>query len=151
MTASNRLNCLPADMTVRELAQFRLLNNRLTKAERWIRECAARCANTSADVVMHAHVYCHFRTREPVFESSCEDVLATLDGGELTHSPDKDCDTCANERANMATPPLSDMLACAFFMELHRHLNRDWNAVLDVDRVHADFSIVFRRDFDGRS
>ncbi|WP_274379509.1 hypothetical protein [Burkholderia gladioli] len=38
------------------------------------------------------------------------------------------------------------MRGCALFIDLHRHLNFDWDALLDVDRVHAEISVAPHRD-----
>jgi hypothetical protein len=134
MSTSNRFNRAPDGMTIRELAQLRLLNDRLAEAERWIREQIATCANTAGNAALQTHLYCHSRTQRLVFKSGCDSILAMPDDGR-----------CAKPYANAA--PLADMLMCTFFVALHRHLGYDWSALLDVDRVRAHICIALCRDF----
>lgn len=134
MITSNRLNRAPDNMTIRELAHLRLLNDRLADAERWIREQITVCANTAGNAAIQTRVSFHSRTQRLVFESTGESVLEMPDGRHF-----------AKLYAN-AAPPM-DMPMCALFVTLHRHLGYDWSALLDVDRVRAQISFQLCHEF----
>jgi hypothetical protein len=134
MSTSNRFDRAPESMSIRELAQLRLLNDRLAEAERWILDQIATCADTIENAAVQAHLYCHSRTHRLIFESGCESLLAMSDDG-----------SCTKRFAKAA--PLADMPMCSFFVALHRHLGNDWGALLDVDRVRAHISVASYRDF----
>lgn len=119
----------PEHMTIRELARLRLLNDRLAETEHRLRERIAACTSAPAEVVVKVEAYDDHSGRLLAFE---------------THGAGR------REGAPLA-PPLADMRGCALFIDLHRHLNFDWDALLDVDRVHAEISVAPHRDARARA
>lgn len=134
MNTSSPYNRAPDSMTIRELAHLRLLNDRLADAERWMSEQIAAREHTAGNAGAQARVFFHWRAQWCVFESGAESGLAMRDG--------QSCETPCPQAA-----PLADMPICTFFAGLHRQLDYDWSAMLDIDcvRVHTAFTLC--RDF----
>ncbi|WP_321787981.1 hypothetical protein [Paraburkholderia sp. J94] len=138
MNASNSHGRSLADLTVRELAGLRLLNERLALAERGILERAfARTqpehdVESNNDVNVQAHVICH--------ATASDSATFTLDAHALLDNTHAQC-------ANEALPePLADMTACRLFNDLRvQHCGGDWTRMLVIDVIRIDLSIVQRR------
>jgi hypothetical protein len=144
MIASQRRRRSFEDMTLRELARIRLLNERFLEVEQWIHTCAAQYADASICVVADARVSCQSDTGNPDFQFSFDVPLARLDGRSRAGAADEQIDM------NAIAPMLADMRASSLFLEAHRRLNGDWSAMLDSVRVHVDLSITLRHAFDTR-
>lgn len=134
MNTSSTYNRAPDSMTIRELAHLRLLNDRLAYTERWMREQIAVREHTEGNAGVQARVFFHWRAQWCVFESGAESELAKRDG--------QSCETPCPQAA-----PLADMPMCTSFAGLHRQLDYDWSALLDVDCVRVHVSITVCRDF----
>ncbi len=160
MSESNSSRRTPADMTVRELASLRLLNDRLAKTERWILERALshlmhyrrrrtqsvvhtrlQDIATNEDIEVQAQILC-IATRQ---EETQEQVIALLDGRVLLdRRPEHHQD---DEQNKVKIPhPLADLHACRLFDELRlKHLADDWSQMLAIDAIRVEFSVVQRR------
>ncbi|WP_321950579.1 hypothetical protein [Paraburkholderia bannensis] len=160
MSDSNSSRRTPADMTVRELASLRLLNDRLAKTERWILERALshlmhyrrrrtqsvvhtrlQDIATNEDIEVQAQVLCIATCQE----ETQEQVIALLDGRVLLdRRPEHHQDT---ERHKSPVPhPLADLHPCRLFDELRlKHLADDWSQMLAIDAIRVEFSVVQRR------
>ena len=145
MTEPNCRKRSLVEMTVRELAHLRLLNERCLEIERWIHECVARTANASILVGAAAHLRYQFGAGNPGFDASIDVTLATLGASGRFDSPHGRCGRYA------IAAPLSDVCASTLFVELHRRLDGDWSAMLAVGHLHADLSISLRSEFDKRN
>ncbi|SDC86403.1 hypothetical protein [Paraburkholderia lycopersici] len=142
MTVSDCRNRSLADMTVRELAHLRLLNERLLEIEQWIRECAARISGASIFVFSGVQLRYRFGAGNRGVENRFDVALATLEAG------DRFGGASARRGKHRFAAPLSDVCPSPLFIELHRRLHGDWGAMLDVGHVHAALSISLRREFD---
>jgi hypothetical protein len=144
MTALQRYKGSWEDMTLRELARLRLLNERFLEVEQWIHTCAAQYADASNAAVAGARVRCQSETGNPDFEVTFDVPFVRRDDPIRTSG--------ADEQGALKTiaPPLANMRTSSLFLEVHRRLNGDWSAMLDAVRIHVDLSITLRHEFETR-
>ena len=152
-----------ADMTVRELARLRILNDRLQQAEHWIHRRAARClfdyhkagglkvgtvdAHTVEDVEVDATVCCVLPESHPDFEPDKDNIVATLSAGPLLVEKNELGEGNWNEVWEHEPHPLSDMRFCWLFHDLFDHqLKGNWDRMLDVGGVWIEVTITQQRD-----
>lgn len=160
-TASRRERKL-ADMTVRELAQLRLLNDKLTEAEHWVHRRAARCLfdyhrsgglkaakldeRTFEDVEVEAIVSCILSETHPDFRPDEDNVVATLNAGVLLIENNELDKENWNEVPEREPHPLSDMHFCWLFHDLFDHrLGGDWNRMLQIDGLEIEVTLKQQR------
>ncbi len=134
-------------MTVRELAQLRLLNEQFLLAENWVHRRAARwllhefeprVEQSNGWVAMpigvNATVVCTSRSAETK-------AIATLDVSPLTNAHQRPVETESRRARNETPPPFSDGLFCRRFVELlDDHLGGDWESMLDVDGLEVEIT-----------
>ena len=134
MAKSNYCNRALGDMTVRQLAHLRLMNDRLAEAELQVRDRLL-----GAD--FHIHVYCIASKPSEGPSSYRETVVARLDSSASLASPGgKTVDQIAlHGRARSAPDPLADMTMCRLFWEIwERELGGDWGKLLAIDEIHVE-------------
>jgi hypothetical protein len=112
MAKSNYCNRALGDMTVRQLAHLRLMNDRLAEAELQVRDRLL-----GAD--FHIHVYCIASKPSEGPSSYRKIVVERLDSSASLASPGgKTVDQIAlHGRARSAPDPLADMTMCRLFWE----------------------------------
>jgi hypothetical protein len=152
-----------ADMTVRELARLRLLNDRLQQAEHWIRRRAARCLfdyhkagglkavrldeQTYEDVEVDATVCCILHESHPNFELDKDNIVAKLDAGLLLVEKNELREGNWNEVWEQEPHPLSDMHVCWLFHDLFDHqLKGNWDRMLDIGGVWVEVAMAQQRE-----
>jgi hypothetical protein len=152
-----------ADMTVRELANLRLLNEKLQQAEHWIHRRAARSLfdyhkagglkaarldeQNFEDVEMDATVCCLLRETHPEFNPNGDNIVARLNAGLLLAAEAELGRGNWNEVWESEPHPLSDMHFCWLFHDLFDHqLKGDWNRMLDVGGLWIEVSLIQQRE-----
>jgi hypothetical protein len=152
-----------ADMTVRELANLRLLNEKLQQAEHWIHRRGARCLfdyhksgglkagrldeQTFEDVEVDATVACVLRETHPDFNPNEDNIVAKLNASLLLVAEAELGRGNWNEVRESEPHPLSDMQFCWLFHDLYDHqLKRDWNRMLDVGGLWIEVSLIQQRN-----
>lgn len=150
-----------ADLTVRELARLRILNEKLWQSEHWIRECTIRTLfavemadAASADTAeilagvsrqqpaMTVRILCVGQVSRGDFGLHYDDVIAILSAADLLEG-NKRCGqlqmTVADEYALLGRNPSS------LFNMLLSQLNGDWLRMLDVQTLKFEIAVTATR------
>jgi hypothetical protein len=153
-----------ADMTVHELAQLRLLNEKLIQAEHWIHRRVTQCrfdyytaggqeaanleSHVSEDFEVDASVWCVLRETHLDFKTDDDNIVAQLSGAALlVHNEDKLGVENWNEVWEPEPHPLSDMRFCWLFHDLFDHtLKGNWERMLDIGGVWVEVTLTQQRE-----
>ena len=152
------------DLNADELSRIRVLNQKLTDAEHWIRERAQQClaayyeaggvknhhfdSHLSEDVEVEAKVTCILRADHLDFKDDDDNIVAELNASFplVEGCEDGLCVTNWNELGAVGDHPLTDVHFCYLFHDLFDHvLRRDWDMTLAVGGLWIDVAIVQQR------
>jgi hypothetical protein len=162
MNGSERNKRRLADMSVRELARLRLLNDKLVQVEHWIHRRAARCLfdyhkagglkgtkldpHVTEDVDVDASVWCVLGETHPNYKSDSDNLVATLNAGLLLNTEDVLGQWNWNEVWEHEPHPLSDMHFCWLFHDLFDHqLKGNWDRMLDIGGLWVEVTMTQQR------
>ena len=159
-TGKRKLTDLSAD----ELSRIRVLNEKLTDAEHWIRERAQQCLaayyaaggvknhhvdpHLSEDAEIEAKVACILRKDHPDFRVDDDNIVAELNASFLlVEGCEEDLRlTNWSELGAVDDHPLPDVHFCYLFHDLFDHvLRRDWDMTLAVGGLWIDVLLVQQR------
>ena len=145
MTCSHCSGSFPrdlADLTVRELARIRLLNDQLTFIEQWIVAHASTFWHHSVTEIfgVQARVYCVARSGCACSDGKIVmefDVLTLLKGTQQFTAP------LSGQLTRRVTDNLfANMQACHLYRELsERQLPSEWNRLLEIDEIRVELVI----------
>jgi hypothetical protein len=159
-------NNLPtlADLTVRELAGLRILNDELWQSEHWIRERAARtlvatvtAAKANADTseiptrgsqqqpVFTARILCVGQASPGDCDEHSDNVIASLSGAALLEGNGR---RGYEQMAATGEGVLLWLNPCSLFNMLFNQVNGDWLRMLDVRSLRLEMAISATRSLD---
>jgi hypothetical protein len=155
---STRTNRTLADLTVRELASLRLLNERLAQAERWVLERSLTRSMNSREKMAFAHeteeldqvqaqakVSCLARGARPGWIANGDEIVAQLDCSVLFGRAEMTETLVIGQENEAPLNPLRDMLACRLFRDLRDlQLRGDLERMLAINTIRVEYSVLRR-------
>jgi hypothetical protein len=147
MTATTHQRRSLAEMSEKELVAIRMVINRLSKIEYWIRQNTRKLRgdapgseNGSTNTAnIRIDVFCILRESDPAFDPNGENFVAKLDGRAVltldtrTRSDGKTDTREADFRA------LSDMHICGLFHDLYEFgIARNWDALIQIGEISVE-------------
>ncbi|MGF6644276.1 hypothetical protein [Paraburkholderia sp. GAS82] len=158
MTASTSGHRRLADLSVSQVVDIRMLDNRLSKAEYWIHGAVARLRDEAvveqaASVDTHAshgvdlrvEVWCALRECDPHFDRDNHNIVATLDGRTVMEADAVNHFNTGDDRHDQTSRSITGMRVCHLFRALYQQgAQRNWDVLVRIGEIYVEVSYGHR-------
>jgi hypothetical protein len=158
MTATTSDQRRLADLSVSELVDIRMLDNRLSKAEYWIRQTAARLhgepvveqaakvdTHASHDVDLRVEVWCALRECDPDFDRDSHNIVARLDGRTVMKADAVNHFNTEDDPHDQTSRSIPDLRVCHLFRTLYEQgAQRNWDVLVRIGEISVEVSYGHR-------
>jgi hypothetical protein len=158
MTATTSDQRRLADLSVSELVDIRMLDNRLSKAEYWIRQTAARLrgepvveqaakidTHASHGVDLRVEVWCALRECDPHFDRDSHNIVARLDGRTVMKADAVNHFNTGDDLHDQTSRSIPDMRVCHLFRTLYEQgAQRNWDVLVRIGEISVEVSYGHR-------